>query len=239
MEKILIYQHVEHETSGRFLYLMRKDKIQYDVVELWKNYKVPYFDEYTRLLVMGGPQSAYDSTEKYHSRDFEINSIRKFTALGKPVLGFCLGSQLIAAAFNGRVYQNKVNGKIFKETGFFEMQLTDAGKEDSLFKGFPSNFQAFQWHGDVFDLPNLSSLLVTGQNVRNQAFRYGNTNTYGLLFHFEFTLDMVENLLRIDKEWLHSNNTANEDEILKQACKYDKINGELNKKLFYNWLKLK
>src|SRR3989338_1823943 len=238
MEKILVYQHVIHEHAGRFGEIANKAKIKYDVVELWKDYRVPDFKKYTRLLIMGGPQSAYDPLSIYRSKDFEISSIRKFTEMNKPVLGFCLGSQLIAHSFGCKVYQDRVNGKPFKETGFFKIGLTDEGKSDRLFKGFPRSFEVFQWHGDVFDLPDNAALLASGHNVVNQVFKLRNSNAYGCLFHFDFTSKMVEQLIRIDNEWLHKGNNVDEKAIIKLARKYDKHLNELAKRLFQNWMSL-
>lgn len=238
MERILVFQHVKHENPGRFLEFFKNEGLEFDIVELWKEYKIPDFKKYTRLLIMGGPQSVYDTINKYPSKDFEIASIKTFTKMQKPVLGLCLGSQLIASAFGGRVYQNIVDGKPFKETGFYKIQLTKDGMSDILLKDFSKSFEVFQWHGDIFDLPKNTSLLATGKNVRNQVFKIKNSKTYGFLFHLEFTPKMVEELIKIDNEWLYKNNKANEKAIMKRAYDYEQKIKELSKKLFQNWFRI-
>ena len=182
MEKLLVYQHVPHETPGTFVDTAQDNGIQVEIVNLWEGHKLPSLDQYSRLLVMGGSQSVYDPPVQYPSRNEELESIRAFTQAKKSVLGICLGSQLISNAFGGKVYPNIVDGKRFKETGFYKAQLTKQGQSNPLFKGFPKEFDVFQWHGDVFDLPSGASLLATNEKVRNQAFVYGNL-TYGVLFH--------------------------------------------------------
>jgi GMP synthase (glutamine-hydrolysing) len=237
MERLLVYQHVPHEHPGRFTDIAQDQGIQVDIIKLWEGQKIPDLGKYSRLLVMGGPQSVYDSLEQYPSRDAEIDSIRIFAQTGKPVLGVCLGSQLISHAFGGKVYPNIVNGQPFKETGFYRVQLTADGQSNPLFRGFPESYDVFQWHGDVFELPVGAKLLATGQNVRNQAFAYGNS-IYGTLFHVEITPQIIEELIRVDWEWLHKNNDADERTIIEQAYRNEQTLSELGEKLFSNWLNL-
>ena len=170
MEKILIFEHVKHEHAKRFKDLANDLKIKFDTIGLSGKYKKPNIKDYSRLIIMGGPQSAYDPANKYPSKEFEINAIKEFTKSGKHVLGFCLGSQLIATAFGGKAYANIVNGKKFKETGFYKIQLTKTGKKDKIFKNFPKEFDVFQWHGDVFDIPKNAEFLATANPVKKQAF---------------------------------------------------------------------
>lgn len=237
MERLLVYQHVPHETPGRFADIAQDNDIQVDMVNLCEGHKLPDLNKYSRLLVMGGPQSVYDTLPQYPSRDAEVESIRTFTQAQKPVLGICLGSQLVAYAFGGNVYPNMVNGKQLKETGFYKMQLTEQGKSDPLFRGFPEEFDVFHWHGDVFDLPSETSLLATSEIVPNQAFVYGNS-TYGVLFHVEVTPQMVEELVRVDNQWLHKDNEVDENAMIEQAYKIEKTLRGLGGTLFTNWLKL-
>ena len=228
---------MEHEHARRFTDLADDFSFEFDVVNFWSDWKKPNLREYSRLIVMGGPQSAYDSDEEFSSKNFEIESIKEFTKNNKAVLGCCLGSQLIASAFGGKVYPNIINRRRFKETGYFNIFLTQEGKKD-LFRGFPDNFKVFQWHGDVFELPKDAELLATGDFVKNQSFKIKNTKTYGMLFHFDFMPSMVEEIIRLDNKWLHSDNNADERKIINEAYKYEKEIKELSGKLFKNWMKL-
>ena len=187
---------------------------------------------------MGGPNSVYDSDEEFPSKNFEIEAIKHFSVNNKPVLGFCLGSQLIAYAFEAKVYPNTVEGKKFKETGFYNIGLTKLGKDDLIFNGFLEDFDVFQWHGDVFDLPKDSELLAYGDIVRNQAFKIKNAKTYAMLFHLDFLPEMVKDLIRIDNQWLHFENKADEKEILRKAYKLESSIKENGRILFRNWMRL-
>src|SRR3990167_7680345 len=95
--KFLVFQHVPHEHPGLISGFAAKNNITLDIIELWKNYKIPQVMDYDALLVMGGPMGVYEDKDKFPSKEDELNAIR--TAAGKmPVLGHCLGSQLIAFA---------------------------------------------------------------------------------------------------------------------------------------------
>lgn len=128
--------------------------------------------------MLGGPAAAYE-TEKYPYLAREIELIRRYLDRELPVLGICLGSQLLAAACGGRVY----HGQLGKEIGWAEVKLTQSGISDRLWTGFPARFTTFHWHGDTFDLPEGAEVLArTDKYV--QAFRMG-SNAYGVQFHPE------------------------------------------------------
>lgn len=110
-------------------------------------------------------------------------------AIGKPVLGVCLGAQLIASALGARVYRN-----IHKEIGWFPVTLTPEGIKSELFKGWPARFPALQWHGDTFDIPANAIKIASSKACANQAFEYGRC-TVALQFHIESTAESVERLL--------------------------------------------
>jgi GMP synthase-like glutamine amidotransferase len=96
-----------------------------------------------------------------------------------PVLGVCLGSQLLAAALGARVRPGS-----HPEVGWLPVELEEAAAEDRLFSGLPRRFVAFHWHGDVFDVPAGATGLARSERTPHQAFRYGD-RAYGLLFHLE------------------------------------------------------
>lgn len=237
MERILVFQHVEHEHARRFTDLADDFNFEFDIVEFYKEWEKPDLSKYSRLIIMGGPQSVYDKDKDFLSKQYEIEAIIEFTKIKKPVLGCCLGSQLIAHAFGAKVYPNIVNGKKFKETGFYDIILTDKGKKD-IFKSFPDSFKVFQWHGDIFELPKNAELLATGDFVKNQAFKIKSTNTYGMLFHFDFTPKMVEEIIRKDNKWLHTDNQVDESRMIKDAYNYENNIKELSKRLLENWIEL-
>lgn len=139
------------------------------------------------LIVMGGPMGVYEQ-DRYPFLKRELSFIRKAMEADKPVLGICLGSQLIAHALGARVYPNAK-----KEIGWYRVHLTSEGKKDPLMKGANAPW-VFQWHGDTFDLPRGARRLASSTLCKNQAFRYGD-NVYALQYHLEVDGPMI-------REWL-------------------------------------
>jgi len=115
----------------------------------------------------------------------ELRLIEQAAARGKPVLGVCLGAQLVAKALGGRVYRNAE-----KEIGWFDVRFTEAARSDRLFAGRDGPELVFHWHGETFDLPAGAELLASSDLCRHQAFRVGR-NVYGLQFHLEVTPEMI------------------------------------------------
>lgn len=140
------------------------------------------------LVVMGGPMGVYEQDRLPFLRD-ELRLIESAVNAGRPVLGVCLGSQLVAAALGAAV--RKSGGK---EIGWFPVTLTDEGQQDPLFAGIASPFRAFHWHGDIFDIPAGAVRLASSDKTVNQAFRFF-SNVYGLLFHLEATSRIVADMV--------------------------------------------
>ncbi len=136
----------------------------------------PTADEVDFLIVMGGPMSVNDAHRHPWLMD-EKAFLRDFIATGKPVLGICLGAQLIARALGARVFRNPE-----PEIGWFPLE----GLPVSGGFAFPSRFDAFHWHGETFELPPDAIPLARSAACENQAFRVGE-RAIGLQFHLETT----------------------------------------------------
>ena len=141
------------------------------------------------LILMGGPMSANDDLAWIPR---ELAAIREAAARGIPVLGICLGAQLIARALEARVYRNPE-----KEIGWAPVRFAEAAQVDALFHGFSGTETVFQWHGETFDLPQGAELLAVSDACRHQAFRWG-ANVYALQFHLEVTPEIIAEWLRAD-----------------------------------------
>jgi GMP synthase-like glutamine amidotransferase len=122
----------------------------------------------------------------------EIEIIQRAVSIGRPILGVCLGAQLIAKALGARVYGNPV-----KEIGWYPVHWTDAAPGDRLLQGLSGSDTVFHWHGETFDLPLGAELLACSALCRHQAYRVGK-NIYGLQFHLEVTPEMIADWLRQD-----------------------------------------
>jgi len=165
-----------------------------------------YQKDYTHLIILGGPQGVYE-VEKYPYLTAEMELIREATKVGKPVLGICLGAQLIAASFGARVYP------YVKEIGWYEV-------ENLGFEGMPSRFTVFQWHGDTFDIPEKAKPIFRGEVVPNQGFSI--ESALALQFHLEIKKETVRN-------WLRNEESLGEDAKEKIIEETDVYINELNR----------
>jgi GMP synthase (glutamine-hydrolysing) len=145
---------------------------------------------YAGLIVMGGPMSANDTAE--HPFVLELmDLIRAFDGLGRPVLGVCLGAQIIAKAYGGEVYRM---GPL--ESGFYQLELTPAGREDPVMAALGAPLTVFQNHYEAVRAIPQAVTLATGGACDVQAFRVGRA-VYGVQFHPEVTIDIVRDWIRV------------------------------------------
>ena len=140
-------------------------------------------DEYDGVVILGGPMSANDPLPGLTE---ELSFIERALKRGTPLLGICLGAQLIAKALGAPVYRNQA-----LEIGWEPVHLTDAGRRDLIFEGIESPATFFHWHGETFDLPEGAEWLACSEKTRHQAYRFG-SNVYGLQFHPEVTGAMID-----------------------------------------------
>jgi GMP synthase (glutamine-hydrolysing) len=178
MPTALVLQHIDVEGPGLLGTALRRRGIELRTVRTHAGEPVPARCDADALVVMGGPMGVYESDRYPHLTD-EMRLIESTVAAGKPTIGTCLGSQLLAAALGARVYPNTR-----KEIGWHDVELTDAARDDALLGAAPRRFTPVHWHGDVFDLPAGAVHLAASAITAHQAYRYG-ANAYGLLFHLE------------------------------------------------------
>lgn len=181
--RVLAFRHASLEHLGRIEPELANRGIAIDYADLYRpGAAAPDPAGYDGLIFMGGAMSVNDGLP-YLER--EARWIAQAVEAGRPVLGVCLGAQLIAKALGARVYASPM-----KEIGWFEIELTAEGAADPLFAGAGPRETVFQWHGETFDLPPGGHWLASSPACRHQAFRIG-ASAYALQFHLEVTPEMI------------------------------------------------
>lgn len=190
MSKVLVLQHTPPENLGTIADALGHRKIAHTYVRAFQEEPIPKdLDRYAGLVVMGGPMGVADRDRMPFLKQ-EILLIEQALKEKKPVLGICLGSQLLAHALGAPVRRGDK-----KEIGWHMVRLTEEGRADPLFNGVEPSFFAYHWHGDVFDLPGSAAPLASSEQTRHQVFRYG-SNAYGFLCHLEVTENLVREMIR-------------------------------------------
>jgi len=179
--RVRVFQHTPSEPLGFFEQIFTEEQIPFDFVHLWDDYPVSARDA-THLMFLGGPMSVNDEEELPWLKD-EKKLIRQAVRKQVPVLGLCLGAQLIASAHGATVYQ------FISETGWCPVHTTSYST--GIFASFPDTFPVFQMHGETFHLPVGARLQCRGDRVPNQGFRLG--SALGLQFHLEMTEGLIRN----------------------------------------------
>ncbi len=188
MKRILVVLNISDDPTGYVGEILAEHGIMCDVVDA-SLHAIPDPTAYDAMIVFGGPQNANEE-EKYPYFVQEMDALHTAVMQEIPVLGICLGAQLLARALGGTVKKHTLT-----EIGFSEVQSTDAGKHDPLYAGLSGRQLVYQWHEDTFSIPPNTVHLATSEKTPNQAFRYGRT-TYGLQYHIELTPEMLD-------VWLH------------------------------------
>ena len=186
--RALVLQHVTAEPCGLIGDSLARRGIALDVVAIHAGARVPAtIGAHRALVVMGGPMGVYEADRHPHLRD-ELALVAEASQHGVPILGVCLGSQLLAAALGARVAPS--GGQ---EIGWHPVRTSMDAHDDRLFAHAPSTFTPWHWHGDVFDLPVGAVSLASSARTAHQAFRHG--NSWGILFHLEATHAIVDGMI--------------------------------------------
>lgn len=214
MRPVWIFRHTADESPGTLAEALDAAGLPWRLVDLWHALPERFVpEELAGLVVLGGPMNA-DQTLEYPFLAPEVGWIAAAVAAQTPVLGVCLGAQLLAQALGGRVYHHA-----HKEIGWYDIHWTAAADDDPLWRGLPQSSRLFEWHGDTFDLPAGAVHLAASTTCAAQAFRYGQ-RAYGLQFHLEVTEPIIERWLDepAGREELAALDYIDVAEVRRQTC---------------------
>jgi len=182
MAKIIVLQHHPVENLGTIAEALETAAHVWQYVRTYENQRVPKdMKGAGGLIVMGGPQSVYRE-DRFPTLPDELALIEAALRGNQPILGVCLGAQIVAHALGANVVKNPAG----KEIGWHTSRLESAAHDDLLLHGLPGTFTPFHWHGDIFDVPAGAVSLSSSDKTPCQAFRF-RENVYALQFHLEST----------------------------------------------------
>jgi len=214
--KILCIMHADFETPGVIENWANKKGYPFKIVKPYKDENCSAVEDFTWLIVMGGPQTPL-ALKKFPYLKDEIDFIGRTVAQKKLVLGFCLGAQLIGEAFGAKTERSPE-----KEIGVFPIQLTSAAAQDPIMKDLPKSIPVTHWHNDMPGLTQNSVLLGSSQGCPRQIVRYGPL-AYGFQCHLEISHDGMKTMIAACGDDLKPlRYVQNEAELLKQD--YTSIN---------------
>lgn len=186
MKPVLIFRHIACEGPGYLANFLDSHHIGYEIFCIDEGQAVPdSLDNCSGLVFMGGPMSVNDPLPWI---DAELELIQKAHKAGMPVLGHCLGAQLISKALGGEIHENLV-----REIGWFDVQKYESCLASYWLQDLPAEFEVFHMHGEKFSVPVGAALLLKSRYCENQAFSIG--NTLALQFHVEVTEQLI-------REWV-------------------------------------
>jgi GMP synthase (glutamine-hydrolysing) len=185
VKPLLCLRHEEPDHLGTAEEVFAASDLDVTYVDLWRGAGLPDPRETAGVVVLGGVMNV-DQTDDHPFLLPERDFLEGALEAELPVLGICLGGQLLARTLGARVEKSEA-----PETGFFPLHPTPEAADDPLFSCFRHGDRMFQWHEDTFELPEGASLLLVGNGVTHQAFRAGD-RAWGVQFHPEVTPQLLE-----------------------------------------------
>lgn len=187
--KIHVLQHSSINALGTIEEYARTKNHSLESTRFYETKNLPEIDSFDLLIIMGGPMRIYDYEENPWLRN-EKAFIKQAVEAGKPVVGICLGAQLLADVLGARVYENR-----HMEMGWFPVRAVGDENKPEFLKGLPDKITVFHWHSRTFDLPAGAVHLFESEGCKNQGFIY-NDRVVALQFHPEVNEERILNLIK-------------------------------------------
>ena len=187
--------------------------------------------EFSGLIILGGHMNAHEDDQYPHLKQV-VALIHQFHAANKPIMGVCLGAQLIARGFGSQVSPHST-----PELGFSPLKVVDSLATEPWLQSCPVDLHIMQWHFDTFDLPGQATLLMTNDICKHQAYRIGN-NIYGFQFHLEVTPDIIADWLTAKSDWIDTHYPNLDREIQEQIKKHANGAATFAEQVAEGWLAL-
>lgn len=230
MSEILILQHQAGEGPGTILEEIKKSGHTYHGVRLDRGESVPRSaGEWGGIVVLGGSMGVYDQAKFPHLKE-EIALLKNFLREDRPILGICLGAQLLAVAAGTEVRSG------VQEIGWFGVRKMPDAFKDPVLRRLPENFPALLWHGDHFVLPQGAAHLLSTDRCTCAGFRLGK-KAYGLIPHLEMNAAMVDEMVAGSRKELAAVGVE-PAQILEDSSEHAEPVEELARVMWRAWLAL-
>ncbi len=236
MRRLLVLQHIEIEGPGLFEQLAEERNFKIKIIRLYKQDNIPQTKKGDLILIMGGPMGVKDiGSERYPWLKLEINFIKRELEKKIPIIGVCLGAQLLASAAGGDIEVLKYGSPpiALPEIGWSQIFIDKLDKDFQEL--FEDPFHVLHWHGDRILLPNKAELIASSTRCEEQFFRISDF-AYGLQFHVETSSAMIDNWIDEDKEFVLEGLGPNGQSILREENRKFSDKTFLKRKLFISKL---
>ena len=236
IRRLLVLQHLEIEGPGLFEQFAKERDLKIKTIRLDNNNALPQTKKGDLILIMGGPMGVKDiGSNRYPWLKLERDFIKKELDNERPIIGVCLGAQLLASAAGGDVEIFKCGSppKALPEIGWSQIFLDKSNKDFKELIKEP--FHVLHWHGDRILLPKKAELIASSARCKEQFFRIGDF-AYGLQFHIESTGPMIDKWIKEDKEFIYKGLGSNGGQILREENKKYSDKSFLKRKLLINKL---
>ena len=234
MKKLLVLKNIEREGPGLFLKIAKEKGFLPEIYDLSIGNKLPDFKKEDLILIMGGPMSVKDINKKnFFWLKEEIEFIKRAIENRISIIGICLGAQLIAHIFGGKIEKLKDEFKRENkpELGWSEISSANEKSNDEISLMLKKPLKVLHWHGDRIVLPPKAELLASSDRCKEQLFKVGE-RIYGLQFHVETEGLMTENWIKNDKKFIISGLGENGQNILQNQCNIFELS-TLNKRTLF------